>query len=193
MWFAAHHVTSSTLLFTAPSGGDRFEPMIQNRPPNNRRDVQEDDAAADQLIALLPLHIGRLVRDEQQAGGAPAPAPHSHRFPRGAAPSHSWSNLIIPYHSSGAKSTNQPSTREKDKEESVTSTDTEKKEAKKKNPYSIEELLKKPAKKTRPLDIVCVGVQQPYGGLVVSDNSEKEAYQSGSDSDLDRDVKIDVE
>ncbi|KAJ8938345.1 hypothetical protein NQ318_000137 [Aromia moschata] len=30
MWSAAHHVTSSTLLFTAPSGADRFEPMILN-------------------------------------------------------------------------------------------------------------------------------------------------------------------
>ncbi|KAJ8933946.1 hypothetical protein NQ318_008700 [Aromia moschata] len=30
MWSAAHHVTSSTLLFTAPSETDRFDPTIPN-------------------------------------------------------------------------------------------------------------------------------------------------------------------
>lgn len=39
-------------------------------------------------------------------------------------------------------------------------------EIKKKNPYSIEELLKKPEKQNKPLEVTYSSIQQPYGILV---------------------------
>ncbi|KAJ8984298.1 hypothetical protein NQ317_012268, partial [Molorchus minor] len=108
--------------------------------------------------------------------------------------SQTWSDLIIPYHSNSTKCTNSPqNTDDIVRKEKVIGTETEKKEVKKKNPYSIEELLKKPVKKVKTLNFGCSAIQQPYGGLVVNQDLRNELYQSGSDSEMEKDVKIDVE
>ncbi|RZC36974.1 paired box protein Pax-1, partial [Asbolus verrucosus] len=103
-----------------------------------------------------------------------------------------WSNLIIPYHPAMATSNSQISNQE-DKEHVITTESKEKQQdLKRKNPYSIEELLKKPDKKVKPLSIASIGIQQPYGVLVAHNDDFEEKCGSG-DSDLERDVKIDVE
>ncbi|KAJ8926987.1 hypothetical protein NQ314_020548, partial [Rhamnusium bicolor] len=109
--------------------------------------------------------------------------------------SHSWSNLIIPYHPNNSRSTNLPLSHEDviDRKEDITRMENERKDVKKKNPYSIEELLKKPVKKIKPLNFSCHGFQQPYGGLVTSEDFAKSMCQSGSDSEVEKDIKIDVE
>ncbi|XP_063919101.1 paired box protein 5 homolog [Zophobas morio] len=103
-----------------------------------------------------------------------------------------WSNLIIPYQPSGNSSNHQIFTQE-DKDTVIT-TDTNEKQQdlKRKNPYSIEELLKKPDKKVKPPNIVSVGIQQPYGVFVTHNEDFEEKCGSG-DSDVEREVKIDVE
>ncbi|CAH1954697.1 unnamed protein product [Acanthoscelides obtectus] len=71
------------------------------------------------------------------------------------------------------------------------------KETKKRNPYSIEELLKKPAKKTKPLEYS--GVQQPYGGLLITtdhfnrSDATRSNSSSGSDSEQEKEVNVDVD
>lgn len=79
-----------------------------------------------------------------------------------------WSNLVIPYNP-------QPTPDNKTEEDVVvTSEEGEEKhneEAKKRNPYSIEELLKKPDnKKNRRMQIDYSGVRQPVGMLIESEN-----------------------
>lgn len=90
-----------------------------------------------------------------------------------------WSNLVIPYHPSINQVSNQ------EEKECVISTESNEKqqELKRKNPYSIEELLKKPDKKVKPPCIT--GIQQPVGVFV---NLEEK-----NDSDTEKEVKVDVE
>lgn len=82
-----------------------------------------------------------------------------------------WSNLIIPYHS-------HPTPEVKTEEDSIVSRteDEERNDAgvKKKNPYSIEELLKKPEsnKKSRRVQIEFSDVRQPIGVMVESEGDE---------------------
>lgn len=80
-----------------------------------------------------------------------------------------WSNLIIPYQTSIAYHTLDQSKTES-KRENVGLTENEKKEDKKKNPYSIEELLKKPTKRVKPLDVASFGFHQPFGVVLENDN-----------------------
>lgn len=102
--------------------------------------------------------------------------------------SQNWSNLVIPYQPPCYKSI--PQDHQLDKKDQAL---TETKNCKKKNPYSIEELLKKP-NKVQPLRFACMGIRQPYGGLVINEEFEKESScQSSSDSEQEKDVKIDVE
>ncbi|CAG9864234.1 unnamed protein product [Phyllotreta striolata] len=104
--------------------------------------------------------------------------------PLDVAPSTNWSNLIVPYQPSGNRER-----ASEDKKPSVI-TEIEKNDEKKKNPYSIEELLKKPVRRSKPMNIECVGVQQPYGRLVSTDDSNK--CCSDSESDQEQNVKIEV-
>ncbi|XP_008196347.2 paired box protein Pax-1 [Tribolium castaneum] len=94
-----------------------------------------------------------------------------------------WSNLIIPYHPPSHEPSNQ------DEKECVISTESNEKqqELKRKNPYSIEELLKKPDKKAKPPTVTHVGIQQPFGVFLTHDAEEK------NDSDVEKEVKVDVE
>ncbi|XP_060523113.1 paired box protein Pax-2a [Cylas formicarius] len=59
----------------------------------------------------------------------------------------------------------------------------------KKNPYSIEELLKKPSKQVKPPSPFGTGIHQPSGVFLTSEDFHRE----DEDSDSDKDVKIDVE
>ncbi|CAH1364955.1 hypothetical protein MTP99_001274 [Tenebrio molitor] len=108
--------------------------------------------------------------------------------------SNNWSNLIIPYHPTVNSLSNQTSNLVEDKE-CVLSTDTKEKqqELKRKNPYSIEELLKKPDKKVKPPSITSIGIQQPYGVFVTHAGDDFEEKCGSGDSDVEREVKIDVE
>lgn len=107
-----------------------------------------------------------------------------------------WSNLIIPYQPTKLESIH---IKEEAKEE-ITITDDENKEVKKKNPYSIEELLKKPTKKAKTFSDVYMGVHQPFGVFVSNEDFIEDKYQSssnssrsGSECDADSEIKIDVE
>lgn len=79
-----------------------------------------------------------------------------------------WSNLIIPYQHPSNALNSRESTKSSHSEEEVDLRMEEdvKPDVKKKNPYSIEELLKKPDKRSRPLEYTCSGFQQPYGVFV---------------------------
>ncbi|XP_056630496.1 paired box protein Pax-2a [Diorhabda carinulata] len=107
--------------------------------------------------------------------------------PLDISPSTNWSNLIVPYQTSTTKETS-PYVDENRKD--ISATDTEQREPKKKNPYSIEELLKKPVTRVKPFNFSCTGVHQPYGGLV--HNEEINVYHSESDSEQEQDIKIEV-
>lgn len=105
------------------------------------------------------------------------------------APRNAWSNLIIPYHPSLAIPNSQTSdqgVRE------MTVTENREKQEKRKNPYSIEELLKKPDKKIKPPLIADAAIHQPYGVLVNNDEDNEEKC-ANSDSEAEQDVKIDVD
>lgn len=115
--------------------------------------------------------------------------------------SHNWSNLVIPYHQQTNYNTPTSPTEGFDRSkttdtDSCSSTGNSTKESKKKNPYSIEELLKKPDKKVRPINYGCTRFQQPYGGLVINEEFDREISchsSTTSDSDHEKDIKIDVE
>ncbi|XP_044745796.1 paired box protein Pax-9 [Coccinella septempunctata] len=96
-----------------------------------------------------------------------------------------WTNLVIPCQEQ-YETQNQVQDKKSEK-----STDT-----KKKNPYSIEELLKKPNKKVKPSSpflSYCMNFQQPYGVLVCNeDRKEPSAEPSEPDVDSDLDIKVDV-
>lgn len=106
--------------------------------------------------------------------------------------SHSWSNLIIPYHPNNIKNSNLPSNLEytADTREEITRTESTKEEGKKKNPYSIEELLKKPVKKNKPVNFSCTGFQQPFGTFVTNEDFEKEIRQIRNDSILEKNIEV---
>ncbi|CAG9766294.1 unnamed protein product [Ceutorhynchus assimilis] len=100
-----------------------------------------------------------------------------------SAPSSSWSsfnNLVIPYRD---YSPNLPK-----------ETDTlPQRDEPKKNPYSIEEILKKPSKQIKPSSPVgCVNVHQPVGAIITTEDFVV-AHQSHSDDDDEKDLKIDVD
>lgn len=88
-----------------------------------------------------------------------------------------WSNLVIPYHHT------QPLNGIKNEEEDVivTSEESEEKhneEVKKRNPYSIEELLKKPeSNKNRRIQAEFSDVRQPVG-MLVENNSVLEVEKT---------------
>lgn len=113
--------------------------------------------------------------------------------------SQSWSNLVIPYHQHSNSSTPRSQAEHLDQSDVRTVTEnpnssSRSTETKKKNPYSIEELLKKPDKKARSISFECVGFQQPYGGLVANEFEKEASCHSGnSDSDLEKDIKVDVD
>lgn len=93
-----------------------------------------------------------------------------------------WSNLVVPYHPQSYADKPQPT----HNEESNTRTE-EKPTAKKKNPYSIEELLKKPEKKERKNSqaILRSDIQQPFGALI-------EYHADVNVTQKDVDVEIDL-
>lgn len=91
-----------------------------------------------------------------------------------------WSNLIIPYQTP-CTTPNAGEEYKPEEEAGLGITDEDKPEAKKKNPYSIEELLKKPDKRSKPPDVSYLGVQQPYGVFVRAEcEDDGVTYQSGS-------------
>lgn len=103
-----------------------------------------------------------------------------------------WSSLIMPYHNSLNKSEDLQSGPEEERKVDMTKTETV--GGKKKNPYSIEELLKKPSKKAKLLDYSIGTIHQPYGGLLITtDEFKQELCDSGSDSEQEKDVNIDVD
>ncbi|XP_023311550.1 paired box protein Pax-5, partial [Anoplophora glabripennis] len=109
--------------------------------------------------------------------------------------SHSWSNLIIPYHPSNTKNSRLSLNHENtaNNREDITKTETIKQDGKKKNPYSIEELLKKPIKQNKPLNFSCSGFQQPYGAFLTNEDFVKEMHHIRNDSELEKNIKVDDE
>ncbi|KAI4468592.1 paired box protein pax-6-related-related [Holotrichia oblita] len=104
-----------------------------------------------------------------------------------------WSNLVIPYKSlNTADSYNHSSENEIDivtsEEENIRVTEENKPEVKKKNPYSIEELLKKPTKRPKPLQVSSVGISQPFG--IVLNNSDTECYKANVNSNYIQDEEV---
>lgn len=102
----------------------------------------------------------------------------------------SWSNLIIPYHASSANAVIAAETPRSSHSEEETDQRTReregKQETKKKNPYSIEELLKKPDKRSRPQTVAYVSIQQPYGVFVENEiDNRKSVYSSVSPVSFD--------
>ncbi|KAK9874076.1 hypothetical protein WA026_002432 [Henosepilachna vigintioctopunctata] len=98
-----------------------------------------------------------------------------------------WTNLVIPCTDPCEAPSQTPD------EENVNS---DSQDTKKKNPYSIEELLKKPNKTTKPpsLYISCMDVHQPYGVLVTNEeNKEESSIDPGSEQDIDSDTDIKIE
>lgn len=96
-----------------------------------------------------------------------------------------WSNLIMPYQSHTTyqiPNTNdvvEVITRKENAIQSTENVKLEKQEIKKKNPYSIEELLKKPVKKSKPLDLISLGYQQPFG-VVLENNKENNCIRDNN-------------
>lgn len=110
--------------------------------------------------------------------------------------SSSWSNLIIPCRPQIPSKNRYHHPREHEidivtsEEENLRITEENKPEVKKKNPYSIEELLKKPTKRPKPIQMANVNVHQPFG--IILNNSDTECYRSSVNSDYmpDEDVKM---
>ncbi|XP_017776805.1 PREDICTED: paired box protein Pax-1 [Nicrophorus vespilloides] len=92
--------------------------------------------------------------------------------------SNTWSNLIIPYQPM-AKHAQPEKEIEVDEDEEITITVEEKpiEGPKKRNPYSIEELLKKPTKRVKALDFNHADIQQPIGALINNSNDSLDALQ----------------
>ncbi|CAH1164445.1 unnamed protein product, partial [Phaedon cochleariae] len=108
----------------------------------------------------------------------------------------SWSNLVIPCQPSNTKTTGSAHQDTAHDRKQVALTETGNRESKKKNPYSIEELLKKPSTRSKPSNVWYSGFQQPYGVVVdsgLSQEFKKEVCHSQSDSDQEQDIKIDVD
>lgn len=99
-----------------------------------------------------------------------------------------WTNLVIPFQDS-CEAQNQI-------QEKLTPTSEKSLESKKKNPYSIEELLKKPNKTVKPSSPFLnysMDFHQPYGVLVSNDeNKETSDITIDRDEDSDIDIKVDV-
>ncbi|XP_031327390.1 paired box protein Pax-5 isoform X2 [Photinus pyralis] len=79
----------------------------------------------------------------------------------------SWTSLVVPYHSSTSGNVPHMST----SEENTRPSDHPKPLVKKRNPYSIEELLKKPDKKEKTFKDVflCSTIHQPFGAIIQND------------------------
>lgn len=105
-------------------------------------------------------------------------------------PSANWSNLIVPCQLSSNKDPLSYGSSDNKKDPSVT--EIERNDGKKKNPYSIEELLKKPVTRNKPISFESLGVHQPYGGLVSTEDLKSTDYNSDSESETEQDIKIEV-
>ncbi|VEN62352.1 unnamed protein product [Callosobruchus maculatus] len=160
---------SRTLTYFTPSFHSSTSPSDASYLPNNR---------------LLSLHHQLHIATNSQTEAATQQA---------------WPTLMVPYPShQGVERSDEvrsPGTG-KVGEDSCQGEQTMKK-TKKRNPYSIEELLKKPAKKTKTLEYS--GVQQPFGGLLITtDHFDRNSAthsnsSSGSDSEQEKEVNVDVD
>lgn len=106
----------------------------------------------------------------------------------------SWSNLIMPYQQTPPH-LNMDMVRDggiASDEDTKISKGREKNDTKTKNPYSIEELLKKPSKRAKPVEITSVGICQPTGVFLdcCSNNSSVDEIQR---SPKDEDEYVDVD
>ncbi|XP_045476856.1 paired box protein Pax-3-A [Harmonia axyridis] len=99
-----------------------------------------------------------------------------------------WTNLVIPCQDQ-SDTPNQVHNKPSQTSEKTM-------ETKKKNPYSIEELLKKPNKTVKPSSpffSYCMDFQQPYGVLVSNEERKVSSTESSEhDADSDFDIKVDV-
>ncbi|CAH1954696.1 unnamed protein product [Acanthoscelides obtectus] len=161
---------SRSLSYFTPSFHHPASPSETSYLPDNR------------LLTLHQLHIA--TSSHQNDAGAPQ----------------AWPTLIAPYQTNRVdvkrtEDVNSPGKRQIGEECSQDGRTL--KETKKRNPYSIEELLKKPAKKTKPLEYS--GVQQPYGGLLITtdhfnrSDATRSNSSSGSDSEQEKEVNVDVD
>nr|CAH7737385.1 unnamed protein product [Callosobruchus chinensis] len=160
---------SRTLSYFTPSFHSSTSPSDTPYLPNNR---------------LLSLHHQLHIATNSQTESATPQA---------------WPTLMVPYpphqgveHNEEVRSPLNPKVREESSQEEQTM-----KKTKKRNPYSIEELLKKPAKKTKTLEYS--GVQQPFGGLLITtdrfdrNSAARSNSSSGSDSEQEKEVNVDVD
>ncbi|XP_030748208.1 paired box pox-meso protein [Sitophilus oryzae] len=100
----------------------------------------------------------------------------------------SFNNLIVPYRPQVFERDNSPNYNEKGQKDTSVE-DQEVKNQPKKNPYSIEELLKKPSRKVKlPSPMGCVSFHQPVGVIVTTDDCGKV-----DDDSEEKDEKIEVE
>lgn len=122
---------------------------------------------------------------------------------------HNWSNLIIPYdplinfkpnnNNNSLKDVTSPVNENATNNFNINNNNNNRRDAqgKKKNPYSIEELLKKPTKKIKPALVNCEGVQQPYGVFMSNASDEqdrfKDSNQDDSGDDPEKEIKIEVD
>lgn len=101
-----------------------------------------------------------------------------------------WSNLIIPYHSQTDKHMMSLMSSEANRVVEMAARKEDKKDVKKKNPYSIEELLKRPCKKAKPISVNFTGVEQPFGVIVTAEEFPEDGR---GESGMEKDIKVDVE
>ncbi|KAF7279815.1 hypothetical protein GWI33_006737 [Rhynchophorus ferrugineus] len=178
---------------------DHQEPMPHGRPLHSSESILRSDLynkhSTTTLNSTLPyfsnLHdpaypqSSRLTSLHQQlhvvtSNTVEAPSPNT-----------SWTNfnnLIIPYRPQMFQTVSPNSTDPERNDNRAL--DKHMNNEPKKNPYSIEELLKKPNRKVKPPSpISCLNFHQPVGVIVTTDDCEKE----NNDVSVDKEEKIDVE
>ncbi|KAF5283844.1 hypothetical protein FQA39_LY04664 [Lamprigera yunnana] len=85
-------------------------------------------------------------------------------------PGNTWSSLIVPYHQLSTENVLLQEKVIRNSEKDEQQEEEQKQLNKKRNPYSIEELLKKPEKKEKkPKEYICSSIQQPIGMFIVND------------------------
>ncbi|KAH1007070.1 hypothetical protein HUJ04_004349, partial [Dendroctonus ponderosae] len=100
--------------------------------------------------------------------------------------SSSFNSLVIPYQHCADYS---PDSSDDPKESSLPERGA--KEEQKRNPYSIEEILKKPSRQIKPPSpISCANFHQPVGAIVTMENA---VVEDSNESSEDKEEKIDVE